>query len=94
MVGIIIRGCIMLRKSVYSSANCYIVLLLLPVGAVVGGIILIIFGLVSGAVFWWIRDQLRLTGQLLAVAGMQAGRAAMDKLLKECFRSTPSSTPS
>jgi len=38
-------------------------------GAVVGGIILIIFGLVSGAVFWWIRDQLRLTGQLLAVAG-------------------------
>ena len=55
-----------------TRSHVYIVLRT-PAGSVAGGIILLIFGLGSGVVFWFIRDQLRLCGQLLAVAGTGYG---------------------
>lgn len=38
-------------------------------GAVAGGIILLIMAAMYAAITWWIRDQLKLVGQLLSVAG-------------------------
>ena len=51
-------------------------------GAIGGGIILLIFGLISAGIFWWIRDQLTLCGQLLSVAGVK-NRANNDMVENE-----------
>lgn len=61
----------MVRLTIYASVGLGLLfsIVCFAVGAAPFGIILLIITVITALVYWWIRDQLRMCAELLALAG-------------------------